>query len=92
VGDKLYIADTNNHMIRIFDPSKGELSTLKLTGLEKLAKKSISGFTGKELAGRHADGVAGCDDAGDHVQLPDGTKFNKEAPFRIQATSRSRMR
>lgn len=36
VGEKLYIADTNNHAIRVFDLKTQKLSTLKLTGLEKV--------------------------------------------------------
>ncbi len=31
--DRLYIADTNNHLIRIFDLSNRQLSTLQVTGL-----------------------------------------------------------
>ena len=30
--NKLYIADTNNHLIRIFDLEKKILGTLKITG------------------------------------------------------------
>ena len=32
-GGKLYIADTNNQLIRVFDPATGQLSTLTLTNL-----------------------------------------------------------
>lgn len=32
-GDKLYIADTNNHLIRVADLKTKEVTTLKLTGL-----------------------------------------------------------
>ncbi|MEO8538900.1 MAG: thioredoxin-like domain-containing protein [bacterium] len=34
---KLYIADTNNHLIREFDPATGQLSTLTLTNLAAIA-------------------------------------------------------
>lgn len=32
-GDKLYVADTNNHAIRVVDLGSGAVTTLKLTGL-----------------------------------------------------------
>ncbi|MES2793595.1 MAG: hypothetical protein V4719_28540, partial [Planctomycetota bacterium] len=32
-GEKLYIADTNNHRVRVYDFESQELSTLELTGL-----------------------------------------------------------
>jgi hypothetical protein len=32
-GGKLYIADTNNHLIRTLDLSKGQLTTLEISGL-----------------------------------------------------------
>ncbi len=32
-GDQLFIADTNNHRVRVYDLRKEELSTLELTGL-----------------------------------------------------------
>jgi DNA-binding beta-propeller fold protein YncE len=34
---KLYIADTNNHLVRVFDPASGQLSTLTLTNLAAIA-------------------------------------------------------
>jgi DNA-binding beta-propeller fold protein YncE len=32
-GDRIYVADTNNHAIRVLDMQAGEVSTLQLTGL-----------------------------------------------------------
>jgi DNA-binding beta-propeller fold protein YncE len=84
---KWYIADTNNHIIRIFDPTSGDLSTLKFTGLEKLAKKNIPGFVGKEQRVATQEVSPDAKTLEITIQLPKGTKFNKEAPFRIQATS-----
>lgn len=84
---KWFIADTNNHMIRVFDPAKGDVSTLKLTGLEKLAKKSIPGFVGREQ--KYEPQIVSPDAKmlTITVTLPKGTKFNKDAPFRIEAAS-----
>ena len=36
VGNKLYITDTNNHSIRVVDLKKQTVTTLKLSGLEKV--------------------------------------------------------
>lgn len=36
IGEKLYITDTNNQAVRVFDLKTQTLSTLKLTGLEKI--------------------------------------------------------
>ena len=41
---KLYIADTNNHAIRVVDLATGEVSTLALRGLA--APMAVAGFTG----------------------------------------------
>lgn len=42
VGHNLYIADTNNSLIRVFDMDTKRLSTLKFTGIEKLAPKKTA--------------------------------------------------
>ena len=39
---KLYVADTNNHAIRVVDVETGSVSTLELTGLSKLVHNSAS--------------------------------------------------
>ena len=36
LGGRFYITDTNNGLIRVFDPESGKLGTLSLSGLEKL--------------------------------------------------------
>lgn len=41
-GGKLYIADTNNHVIRVWDNK--EVSTLRLTGLKSPEKRPTIGF------------------------------------------------
>jgi flagellar basal body rod protein FlgG len=33
VGDRMFIADTNNHKIRVFEFDTGVVSTLKISGL-----------------------------------------------------------
>jgi DNA-binding beta-propeller fold protein YncE len=42
----LFIADTNNHRVRLFDPAKDELFTFKFTNEEALWPKPRKGFKG----------------------------------------------
>jgi thiol-disulfide isomerase/thioredoxin len=37
---KLYVADTNNHLIRTLDPASGQVSTLTIEGLQAPAKEN----------------------------------------------------
>jgi DNA-binding beta-propeller fold protein YncE len=37
---KLYVADTNNHLIRTLDPGTGQVNTLKIEGLQAPAKEN----------------------------------------------------
>lgn len=87
VGDKLYIADTNNHLIRVYDPADGKLATLKLSGLEKLTRKSNPSFGGKELLLAAQEVSPSATALEITVKLPKGTKFNLAAPFQIAAVS-----
>jgi DNA-binding beta-propeller fold protein YncE len=87
VGSKLYIADTNNHMIRVFDKATGAVSTLKISGIEKLAKKTMPGFKPGEKVLASQSISPGTGSLELTINLPRGTKFNRAAPFRIQAKS-----
>lgn len=46
---KLYIADTNNHLVRVFDPASGQLSTLTFTNLAAIANAAPGQATRIEL-------------------------------------------
>ncbi|MCS6775508.1 MAG: thioredoxin-like domain-containing protein [Chthonomonadaceae bacterium] len=82
-----FIADTNNHLIRVYDPEKDEVTTLRLTGIEKLAQKSIPGFIGKEQRVAEQQIAPTASRLLLLIQLPGGTKFTPGAPFRVQAVS-----
>lgn len=84
-GDMLYVADTNNHAIRVLDLKKGTVSTLRISGLEKLRRKT-------ELAGEivkleeqrvSADGLV----LEVHIALPDGHMLNADAPQYLAVAS-----
>ncbi len=87
VGDKLYIADTNNHVLRVYDPATKAISTIKLTGIEKLAVQSMPEFVGNKLT-LSLQTVAPTATALEvRIELPAGTKFNPNAPFSLSASS-----
>ena len=84
-GAKLYIADTNNHAIRIADVASGEVSTLKLTGLA--IPDAVAGFEGLAwMDGEVIDMPSQTIKAGAEGQLvvtfelPTGYKLNPAAP------------
>ena len=83
---KLYIADTNNHAIRVADLATGEVSTLALRGLA--APMAVAGFSGTNFEADEIIQVtpqkvkAGA--AGKifiNLQLPEGYHLNPRAPL-----------
>ncbi|HXG23535.1 MAG TPA: NHL repeat-containing protein, partial [Chthonomonadales bacterium] len=84
---KMYITDTNNHLIRVFDPASDKLSTLRLTGIQKLVSRKISKFTGRETRLSQQQIAPGVKALHIEIRLPKGTRLNKNAPFHIVATS-----
>jgi thiol-disulfide isomerase/thioredoxin len=87
VGDKIYITDTDNNLIRVFDMSSATLSTLKLTGIEKLTQKTVPQFIGKVQTYPVKEVGLGTKTLDILIQLPKGTKLNKNAPFVVKAVS-----
>lgn len=90
-GNKLFIADTNNHQIRVYDMETKKTSTLELTGLEApkpvaAAEAPAARAIATELA---AQTVAPAEALKFEVavKLPEGFKFNKLAPvtYRLKA-------
>jgi DNA-binding beta-propeller fold protein YncE len=87
VGDKLYIADTNNHLIRVYNPASGRVSTLRLSGLEKLTLPSMPAFLGSVERFPTQEVAPETKTLWLEIELPKGTKFNPGAPFRIRVVS-----
>jgi DNA-binding beta-propeller fold protein YncE len=85
VGGKMYITDTNNHLIRIYDFATRRLATLIPKGAEKLAppRRAASSYGGQivtipEQHVRTGKGVIRLD-----LSLPNGFKWNAMAPFYV---------
>ncbi|HEX3072811.1 MAG TPA: thioredoxin-like domain-containing protein [Ignavibacteriales bacterium] len=80
-GGKLYLSDTNNHLIRVIDAATGEVSTLILKGIEKLNAKpsfDINDYHGEVVK---VDGVNfdNLEKINFEVKLPEGYKINEVA-------------
>jgi len=86
-GGKLYIADTNNHIIRVYHPADKTVTTLRLTNLDRLAKRSMPEFRGKEIRVAEQAVAPAATTIDITIQLPKGTKLNVEAPFSLTASS-----
>jgi hypothetical protein len=85
-GDKLYIADINNHAIRVADLASGEVSTLKLAGL--VIADAVAGFAGMAwMDGEAINMPLQTIRAGTegrlviNFELPPGYKLNPAAPM-----------
>ncbi len=88
-ADRLYVADTNNHAIRMVDLKTGEVATLRLYGLMAPGVAAFPGavdwMPAEELEVPEAAVAAGA--AGAVVialDLPPGHRINPEAPFTVQ--------
>jgi len=80
LGDRIYVADTNNHQVRVIDRITARVSPLEFTGIEKLAPTTERHFHGREivLAPQHLR--AGRAKLRVSVALPAGYKFAADAP------------
>src|SRR5262245_2794454 len=83
---KLYIADTNNHAIRVADLATGEVSTLALRGLA--APMAVAGFSGTNFEADEVIKVAPqqvkAGAAGKiviNLHFPEGYHLNSRAPL-----------
>jgi hypothetical protein len=92
--NKLYIADTNNHAIRVVDLTTKSVSTLRIKGLEPPASSSTSTSDAspnletikilKQTLRAASDGAIVVD-----VDLPTGYHLNPAAPQRFKASIES---
>jgi len=83
LGEKLYVADANNHVIRILDLNTKMVSTLNLNGLDMLANREMDHFSGRIINLPEQELVDGTSTLELTFKLPDGYKFTKDAPFYV---------
>ncbi|HWA98046.1 MAG TPA: hypothetical protein VG713_06115, partial [Pirellulales bacterium] len=93
-GGKLYVADTNNHLIRVIDLHRGNaVSTFTISGLEppKPAEAahtaSTAGPPPTAVAPISLRSVDGAVTLGVKIELPEGWKINAIAPMRYQVAA-----
>ncbi len=79
-ADALYIADTNNHRIRVLDLASGELSTLALSNLEIAAITMVSIAHDDVVLPPQQVTPGEVTIVADYV-LPDGYKYNVDGRF-----------
>ena len=88
---KLYVADTNNHLIRVADLKTRRVETLQIKGLEKLRPRKS-----KQFAGETVELAAQSIEPGDatltlQLELPAGYKLNAQAPSALIVASQSQV-
>ena len=86
-GDKMYITDTNNGLIRVFDLKTNTILTLELTGIDKLAMGKSNTFLGDEIKLPVTQIAPSTKKLTISIVLPKGLEFNSDAPFSITAQS-----
>ncbi|HWO01263.1 MAG TPA: thioredoxin-like domain-containing protein [Blastocatellia bacterium] len=87
---KLYVADTNNHAIRVVDLKTRRTTTLQIKGLDKLRPRATS----KQFTGETVELPVQTVEPGDAtitliLELPKGYKLNALAPSSVGLTASS---
>ncbi|MCS7156897.1 MAG: thioredoxin-like domain-containing protein [Blastocatellia bacterium] len=80
---KLYIADTNNHVIRVADLQTGRVATLELKGVERLRPRGKAASVSPVLIGPAQRVAAGAGTLTLSLRLPKDHKVNEQAPSLI---------
>ncbi len=86
-GDTLYVADTNNHAIRVVDLPTGDTSTIVLKGIEAYEPRpDDADYRGVLVTLDPVDLAAGDGEIVLDLVLPAGYKLNGEAPSSLLLT------
>jgi len=80
LGERLYVADTNNHAVRVLDLSAGTVRTLAFSGLDKLASRTMDDFKGRVVRLPGTNLKPGAATVVLSLALPAGAHLNAEAP------------
>jgi sugar lactone lactonase YvrE len=85
-GDTLYVADTNNHVVRLVNVSTGESSTLVLADPQGLLTRQPAGepYSGKVVTLDEVQVAPGEGAIELRLTLPAGYKLNDRAPFSME--------
>lgn len=78
---ELFVADTNNHLIRRIDLASGNVSTVELKGLDRLNQHVTRRFRGRPVVLPRATLAPGAASVSLSFRLPAGYKYNQGAPF-----------
>ena len=84
---KLYIADTNNHLIRVADLKTRKVETVRILGLDKLRPRKSKKYLGETIELSQQSIEPGDASLTLQLELPSGYKLNKLAPTAVTATS-----
>lgn len=84
-GGRVYIADSNNHLVRVFEPETGQLSTLTLTNVAAVANSAVGALTRVELDAQNA--VPGASNLQVRISTPAGFHLNSQAPSTLELRS-----
>nr|MBP6823656.1 hypothetical protein [Acidobacteriota bacterium] len=79
----LFVADTNNHLIRRIEFDSGKVSTVELKGLEKLTMAMVRKFRGRTVEVEKQTIAPGSGSIMLSFTLPAGYKYNTGAPFYV---------
>jgi sugar lactone lactonase YvrE/thiol-disulfide isomerase/thioredoxin len=80
LGDTLYVADTNNHAIRMVDLASGDTTTLVLSGIERFAPApDDADYRGTVVRLEPQTVAAGAGALRLDITLPPGHKVNEQA-------------
>jgi hypothetical protein len=83
---RLYIADTNNHLIRVADLASGMLHTLRLRGLERLQPVQNDEMRPPDRRYDPVPVMSGQVTFSFDIELPGGYKLNPETPLILRVS------
>lgn len=79
----LYITDTNNDVLRVYNPETQKISTVQFTHVEKLKTVGIGQLRSQLVDLPEQRITPEVSTLELHLRLPEGTKFNADAPFSL---------